>query len=96
MQLCHFTVDFGTVGIGATFGNCDTESHGFEGLVCLVLNIGGMGGAAMVPVVFLTFCMFRDDNARQRVTLIFEICKTSEMCFTLHIFRNIKVILIWN
>lgn len=62
----------------------------------LVLNIDGMGDAAMVPVVFLTFCMFRDDNARQRVTLIFEICKTSDMCFTLHIFRNIKVILIWN
>lgn len=35
-------------------------------------------------------------NARQRVTLISAVWKGRKMCFTLRIFRNLKMILVWN
>ena len=60
----------------------------FEGLVCI--NIGGTDGTAMVRVIFLTFCIFRGDNARQRATLIPGVWKAGKMCFTLPYIQKLK------
>ncbi|RGN63433.1 hypothetical protein DXB60_09510 [Bacteroides fragilis] len=61
---------------------------GSEGLVCI--NIVGTGGRTMVRGIILTFCMFRGDNARQRVTPLPRTWKGRKMCFTLPHIQKLK------